>query len=441
RLWLAPRMRTSELGHDELAIGQFAKFLSKTNERGEFRFDGVACAPQFFSLGIQAKGFVEQHLELPTEVSADMEIQMERIRGIGHIAGRVLHEDGTSAGGATVCFGENNSVISDAWGRFDLLLETRPSSLELTALLGGFQPGTAVVDDVMVEGQEGVLLCLGGHSLSITGRVVSSTGEGAEGWGVGITNGLELTHLSLPPRFAEQFAMEGDRFLSSSDGGFEVSGLRTGVYYELYVTNAQTGETLLAPPSLAGTRDLVVEIPAEGLLSRFEGRILGFSGVGLGGLLVSATIDLETSQGAWELSSLAQVVTNTDGSFRLDNLPRRLCRLNVSGDLLFMPAGFSLERLINEDRADLIVQARCPVVIQTLEDNYDTLHVLDEHGVRWPIGLVGGYSAPDLNLERGKTVHVFFPECAREIVLLHGGVEIERREVDIQFGEDNFLEL
>lgn len=114
--------------------------------------------------------------------------------------------------------------------------------------------------------------------------------------------------------------------------------------------------------------------------------------------------------------------------------------MQITGEQVFSTL-VSLDQIPEGTEHELVVQAKCHVIVAVVGSAFDALQVLDADGKQWPIGLVGGFSTGELPLQAGKTMNVTFPESVTTVLLFRDGVEIERQSVMLQCDKTTTLEF
>jgi hypothetical protein len=312
------------------------------------------------------------------------------------------------------------------------------------AALRGFQPAILERAGELLAQEFApapVRLVLGGPALTIAGRILDENGEPCEGWSVSLLDGTVVTPNRVPFEVAEDFARgKSDATKSDERGAFELEGLLE----RSYVVQAYEKESLLllrSDPVSAGTRDLVLRVPADARHARLAGRVVGRDGLPIAGAQVGYRLVTQSNGGAQSFWQSKRVETDVDGRFELAGVPRRFAELEVVGENV-IPAIFAQDEL---ERAEVVldVARRCHMRIEltpatNAEEPPDALVALDPEGE--PLSIYtfqggGSSSTQRLRLSGLGTHPLALSEDARTLVFYRGAEELRRVEVALVPGE------
>jgi hypothetical protein len=308
---------------------------TRSGTDGAFAFDA---APAYAKLQLvtSADGYDTDSRALPSSATLDLVIVLRKNADIAEeILGVVVHADGSPAVGASVHFGTAKAVV-DERGQFRLALEKWvPPEQALVAAKQGFQ--AALIEDysaVVASAQRHpapVRLVLGAEALSISGTIVGADGEPRSGWIVSLLDPTALAQ-SVPVPSAERETL-GKRVVheTKADGAFTLGGLRARDY-RLQAYDKTTLVSLASEPLAAGTQDAVLRVPADALVERIQGRVVARDGKPLAAVHLSVQYVTERSKYGASMQGGSRTQSAEDGSWSLDNVPRRGVSLLVGND-------------------------------------------------------------------------------------------------------------
>jgi len=238
----------------------------------------------------------------------------------GRIRGHVSDADGVVAG-ASLQLGYGQETTSDARGEFTFEAPEEPE--RLIAVRKGWQP---VVLEKVTAGTRDLEVMFTQRSLSITGTVRLADGTPAKDYRLDLidpTRGYGFRPIELDVLAActdaQTFATTG------ADGRFEVGGLADRTY-TLLAYEAARLICARSAPIPAGSRDVVITIPADALVD-LRGVVVDRRGAPVADAAVSSWLAAASVEGA---VGGPTAVTGADGTFVLDKAPRRGVNLGVS---------------------------------------------------------------------------------------------------------------
>lgn len=421
-------------------------FDSVSGQDGRFVLRHVP-ATEGGRLSVSRSGYRSLERAAPGESHSDLWLELEPLGAKDPwLQGVVVHADGTPAKGARVRL-HDLATKTDADGRFGLEQDWASPEAPLVAALPGFQP--ALLPDSGALMQQDfpppfVRLVLGGPALGIQGQILGADGKPCRGWQVSLRDGTVITPSQVPFDLAEDLA-RGKKVATKSDkqGAFELEGLLA----RNYVVQAYDPDSMLmlrSDPIAAGTEDLVLRVPADAMLKRLAGVVVGRDGAPLAGVRVETRLITAESGGAQSYDNGAGATTDAGGRFELEQVPTRYVSMQVDGDGV-IPDTFALERVWNGGEARLEVARRCHFRVElgaeTKADedgSADGISALDFEGNRLPLYLFqgGGWSAShDVALAGLGTNTLAVSEDIRTLVFYREHVELRRVALVLVPGE------
>ena len=300
------------LATEELRIGEWV--LAEVETDGAGRFDFGPRPPTRYRVVAQAKGLVaggvllELRAREPRPAPGDVTIELRDCELL--ISGTVRDAAGGVIAGARVRAGTRaevfGGVLSDEQGNYEVCLQAGPAHVEAAA--DGY--GTAL-EHTGGRSAARVDFALS-PEVAIVGRVVDGAGAPVGGAAViAETNGHD------PGQLTE----------SADDGGFRLDGLIAGTY-RVVARDADRADDETVTLAAAGAS-------AEVTLTLQQGATLSGRVVVAGQPRGDATVIARAADETWMLGS---AVTQTDGRFAIDGLPRGQVHIEVEGHKLLSPA-------------------------------------------------------------------------------------------------------
>lgn len=424
----------------------------ETRSGDDGRFTGLRIpAVAGAELHVSHAGFRSTSVRAPGEPQIDLWIELEPLTaGEPWLRGIVLHADGTPADGAQVRL-DGLATESAEDGTFAFEQEWADPAAPLVAALRGVQPAVLARAGELLQQEFApapVRLVLGGPTLSISGKILDADGEPCRGWRVALLDGTIVTLNRVPFDLAEDLA-RGKKVATRSDraGAFELEGLLA----RDYVVQVHDEDSLLmlrSDPVPAGTRELVLRVPADALHARLAGQVVGRDGRPIGGARVGTRLVTAVSGGATSYDNGAGVVSDEDGRFELASVPRRFVLLDVDGEAV-IPAVIELEEGAALEDLRLEVARRCHMRVEFAPEGAeagaaaesaqpDALAALDPEGQELSIYTFQGNgwsSSTRLHLSGLDTHPLGVSEDARTLVFYRAGAELWRVPVTLAPGE------
>jgi RNA polymerase sigma-70 factor (ECF subfamily) len=369
--------------------------------------------------------------------------------------GEVRHADGNLAPWTLVA-AAGRITRSDAEALFELAVPKQSASgTELVAVARGEQAASftpARDPDGTQHWPSFASLVLGPPSLSIAGTVHGTDGAPLDGAQVWIEDPAFVGHelhgfVTLERQMGG--AADGWPLTSAGSGGhFELSGLLARGY-RLAAMDMATLQVVHVGPIEAGTSDLQIAFPAEGLWPRVAGRLIDTHGAPVGGLSVARTVisrQMRSPEGSSSWGSqewMPEVTSDELGRFELERVPRT--------GVILAPREFpNVQRALDPDEDPLAIVIVVPHVahlqIELAADApaQGSVAILDAVGTPLTFYVYGGGSVStrsqvDLanadEFSGGRTPALSVPDTAAAVVLrdAHGN---ELRRVPVELGDE-----
>ncbi|HTF88278.1 MAG TPA: sigma-70 family RNA polymerase sigma factor [Planctomycetota bacterium] len=477
----------------------FPQVLDNSAERGWFcesdktgHFDLVE-APRIpgSTLTVSLDGFVPLSRAAPDESTAGLEIVMHRpLSKPGMVSGEVVDALGNPVAGANVSLGALTTTVSDEQGLFALELPKDDVRTTWKAVKPGHQPAIVAASPAVERGEvdegEFVLLRLGPAPLSISGRVVDSEDRPLEGFKVflvdptffavegevpqhveGMVSGaagrnqLEKLMMNVPEGSdPEEVLRETSSVFwtfvrSDAHGEFKLEGLMDRAY-TLAAMDPLTLLRVESEPIQAGASDARIRMPSGACLEHVRGRVVTASGEGLAGVAVTPMADVMTvhmTPQMWSTFNVGSkpVVTDAEGRFAFERMPRERVYLKLSGDDI-LPQDWArsqtggIEAAAKDGIEAIVIQValRYHVQVETDAELADEVRVLDAEGNAITINVFEGsssMSASAVPLTAGRSRVLVVGDAARTIVVLRQGQEVRRAPLVLARGKVNTIQL
>jgi RNA polymerase sigma-70 factor (ECF subfamily) len=364
-----------------------------------------------------------------------------------HIRGLVLDAAGRAILGAHVNF-SNDETVSDANGRFELVVSNYDTETALSATMAG--EIAAVIDgfgsevrraqqDADEPSIDGVLLQLGGPALTISGRVLDAAGTPCAGWRVDLQDRTPLGNSSMSLEgVTAGHQTDHDFPITDAQGKFTVEGLRNRSY-RLRAWDEHTCLTLVSEPVSAGRKDVQLCVPPDAIRARIHGRVVSSRREPVPGARVALSRVRVRMRSTLNFASCFEVVTDSEGRFEFLNVPRREMWIVVSGVHIDGSPTQPIAADGGDEPRELVVMFLCRVhVVLDPTDLADAYEVLDGSGKRLD---VLAQTSSSINSEdhvrRGADG---FPVCkisdtARTLVLYRGQTELRRVPIELHAGD------
>jgi RNA polymerase sigma factor (sigma-70 family) len=414
-----------------------------TGAAGRYRFRGLACVGGA-TLVARAEDLGEVTAAVPAQstMNHDLGLPGRSLEpGPVTVRGRVV--DGAELGiaGARVLFG-SATATTDVEGRFALEAPRTGQARALFAVATGFVAVT-LADFSQRLGEfdasvEDLVIRLDTPALSIEGRLVDPAGDPLA------DVDLNVFDPALPDTSFSSLEMLADgtrERRSGADGSFRIGGLAARDY-RLRIWSAERLLVHVSEPIRAGTRDLVVRVPAPDLEARVRGRVLDAAGEPVAAARVALGFTTFQPRHGWEGLHGPRETTDAEGRFELTGVPRRHVFLEVEGPRV-VTQRFPVETLGDLRAPQLVVARACELRIVGGAARVDALRVLDAEGRPLDFAVRGGDAATD-RADRDPRLGwpvLDVPSSARFVQLLRGGVELGRERIAPDPSTPSTLEL
>jgi hypothetical protein len=222
---------------------------------------------------------------------------------------------------------------------------------------------------------------------------------------------------------------------TDADGRFTVAGLcdRT---YQLRASDPQTALSVQGQAVPAGSREVLLVMPAEGLLAELHGIVVDRNGHGVPGAAVWAHL-----RAANVRVTGANAIADEEGRFVLRRVPRQQVDLSVNGEEIYFTK-VPVEDIAGRGEVRIEVLRRCYVQIEGQPGV--ELRFLDGGGKEtWLESRSEGssFSANGWTMRGPKTAVLSLPESAVTMVWSRDGRELGRKAIALQPGRTNLTNL
>jgi RNA polymerase sigma-70 factor (ECF subfamily) len=402
----------------------------------------------------------------------------------GQLSGVVVDPAGAPVPGARVIMGVT-SVVSDAEGKFGILLRRAGWPTAITAAKAGYLPGRVEVPrnggGKPEDWPERIVLQLGGKPLTIVGRVLDQDGKGvadAVVWatdptllGIAGIVPLQTEYLlaggevpagasRMPVRFADNPKVD-DNFTdsarnmtepnacwyfttSNSNGDFELGGLLPRSY-TLRALDAGSGITADSVPTPGGGI-AEIRLTRAKVWPTLQGKVVSMRGEPMAGVEVQQVVlAFRTNErvpgGRFEGQALREgqrTTSGADGAFTLRDVPSQHTMFNARGDAILPRTVWSKDIT---DPAHLVIQveARCHVEVTLIDPNEaDGIAAVDADGQEVDLAVLrAGSNAfeTDLPLHEGKSGVFVLSERAAALLLKKNGTTVRQVPLHLEPGK------
>ncbi len=463
-----------------------SSFRSVSNSEGRFE---LPAAPSISaaSLRAQLEPFAPAAANLPTHSEQNMYLVMQREEvGEEKIQGRVLDAIGQPVADARVSLGMTSS-LSDADGVFELGLKRAANGERILAVKQGMLPGSYELlpagDASAVAWPAWVEIRLGEKPLSISGRVLDAQGQplaGAMLWiddpsafglvgllpvkveglmaGAPVGNSPDLPAEVLDnPRQGEHVYSIMDHarepsaswhyVLADEDGSFTFPGLMERAYQ----LRAMHPETLhsVSKSVVAGSRGVVLELPAEKGLKPIAGVLVDEDGHAVAGATISQIRRVLHAQqrvpGGQLDGSLIRhgprTKSDAQGRFRFDPSSDEDIMLSIFGDGI-LPLIPDLKDAADWKHLRYELQRRYHFEVVVAPEIADAIEARGADGEQMVMAqLRSGSSSMDGRrpLAAGRSGVLAVSGKVRSILLLKAGVIVQEIPVSLRPGQTNLI--
>jgi RNA polymerase sigma factor (sigma-70 family) len=396
-----------------------------------------ACVPLVTGVDLLfwKSGYATERVPLPDVASSFVQVTLHREVAVpGHITGTVLDPAGRPLAGADLLlWPEQQQTTSGRDGTFAFEYPRHPS--RLVATHRGFQ--RIACEQVGQETPMPLVIQFTAGTLDIAGRVVDADGRPVAGMFVDLADAERVGMTTVERLSAALPADLPDGVMARTDaeGRFTVGGLcdRT---YQLRASDPQTALSVQREAVAAGSRDVVLIMPADGLLAELHGVVVDHSGHGVPGAAVWALLRATTVTVFG-----ARAMADEEGRFVLRRVPRQLVDVAVNGEEIDFTR-VPVEDCARQGEVRIEVLRRCYVQIEGQPGIQ--LRFLDSGGKELQLesrSESNTFSANAWNLRGPKTAVLTLPESAVTMVWSRDGRELGRKAITLQPGRTNLTNL
>ena len=439
-----------------------------SDEEGHFELTRVTCQ-DVARLVVRRDGFRELRVPVPQVDRTDLHLVLEALPVTGaDLVGIVLDARGAAVEGACVSTG-TQMVRSAADGSFLFDPKVRGEATELVAVAPGYLPDRAQAE-VGTDGPlwpSQVVLRLSGVPLELEGVVVDENGNPlpakrvwlADGTLLGIDDNspvqLEAVLAKIPTKHELEASGESPGSMpnalwnwrsTDAAGHFQFRGLLdrnyvlkvmdtdTLVQVETAPVHPDDGPLSIVFPENTGHREV------RGVLRTADGMAAPNVQVGVS----RRSLNIEYGQGSsvsWD-SSGESTLSNEEGAFRLERVPRTGARLIVhGGGMRYQTVTLDEEQSI--DDLQIVVERElvsCHVQVELAGDvqRANSFELVDAEGRSTNLAIVRAgskVSTTRANLTEGRSMVLRVPEGEYELVLYLGDERVESEWVSVVPGD------
>ena len=450
---------------------------AETDREGRFELaDTPTLAGAILVVGLD--GYAVKPEPVPRQSDTNLVFVLERPDSSQRtLTGEVLDDAGDPVAEALVSLGIDTTE-TDSDGRFAFDLDAPEtfnrrvrnfmpdfSADTLIAVKPGYLPGRLGSERRDADGSpiwpERVVLRLGTEPRVVAGRVLDEAGNGLPGIRVWIADptffgglgdagqggSMQVTHVEN----VLGGSAPGWSFVETDErGAFRIAGLLD----REYTLRAMDPNTLLRIEERevrAGREHLVLHMPDDASYAVLRGRVVDSRGNPLEGVEVFPMCDAFRTRFQGQVistrhSRVEGVVTDAEGRFRLEDVPRDLAYLRLNGsDTIPLEWGRGVEgglaTLVGEDYEDVevTVHRRCHFQIELLDANEaDEIAILDANSETLAISEfqgTGRRDGPRMSLVNGRSNTLAVGDTAAMLVLYREGQRVRETPIDLVPGE------
>ncbi len=449
---------------DRSITGQWS---AVTDAAGAFAID-EAPSVDAARLRVSLAGFDDFEMPAPETGDRALLITLTRPRTTdGWVRGVVLGPDAKPLPGTYVSFGIDSTQTGDdgAFG-FDTDAEQSMNRrmnvvpATLIAVKRGLQ--SVRFDAPLKAGQPDwpafVTLRLTATPLDIAGRVIGTDGKPLAGARVWIADATLFGALGQGPAHVENIlaGAEGESWhfvVSDSDGRFRIEGLLDREYRVRALDEATLLRVQVGPVH-AGEQDVELRLPQGALHLRVAGRVLSNQGTPIAGVRIFPMCDAFQARFQGEVigtshDALDGVVTDDEGRFELEDVPKTLVYLRIEGESVIPleycretegdpsdpQAAFAQLPKDKIENLEIVVDQRCHLQVELADPtSADELAVLDSEGAELTIDVFvgnGRESNQRTPIVDGRSAALALPDRGKTLVLYLAGQEVSRSSVQL----------
>ncbi|MHC4378045.1 MAG: RNA polymerase sigma factor [Planctomycetota bacterium] len=465
----------------------------ESDAEGRFDWDAVPAVPGT-ELRLAHPDYVARTVTAPESDDVNLELRLIEVdaQREGRLSGRVLGRGGLPLGDAWVQVGFANAR-TDKFGRFRLTLPNAVNAERLVAVAEDYQPvemeapGNTDPESNEFGWPPYVEVFLEQPSLSIRGRVVGSAGEpvvGARVWprdtetfGAYGTRPLSREGLAagapLPADAVGTLAQLGADpeaglehgsatpvgpsnamfcyVTTDAEGRFEVRGL-SDREYRLAVLDSDVASGLSSDPIAAGSHNVELVVPAEGVYTPLKGRVVTAEGLPVPNVAVTPFLSAYRGVapvygGSTDVTRFflgKAVFTDDEGRFTVASVPRQHVSFHLISDDI-PPSYASVDDVSDPEDFVIQVEARAQLTVEaaTGPEAPTAFRVLDVDGEAMQIleMRADGYTTHyDFALSAGRSGVVTVTTAAATLVWLRDDEVLGELPLFLQPGENGTLQ-
>jgi len=339
------------------------------------------------TIRVSKEGYRTVTLAVPEVATANITIRLTPVPLPPNpiVSGRVLGVDGQPLANADVVLSEVETK-SDRDGRFTLeLTDFNPVGISLAAGKAGLQGATIPLAKILAKPDEPVIVRLGPPSLSITGKLLSTSGgPPGEGWLVTLS---DSTAMGWTLKTLEQFTVKNDSEVDEfgtvaldPTGAFHLDGL-IDRDYSLRFWNRQEVATFDVRPFAAGSKGLAIRPPKNLTPVTLEGRIVNTQGDPVAFAKLSLRIDFSDDPLTRKPLALTEFKADDQGHFKVVSPSSGVAFLRAESPLTITKEWTDLAALADLKPLVLTVPFIYKFTVQLADgDPADRFQVLDADG-------------------------------------------------------------
>jgi len=396
-----------------------------------------ACVPLVpgIALNFWKSGYGRARVPLVDLASGFVQVTLQReATAPGRISGTVLDPASRPLAGAELRLGDaHQQTMSGTDGTFVFDFPRQPA--RLVATYPGFQ--RIACEQVGQNTPMPLVLQFTAGALEIMGRVVDAAGRPVPGMLVDLVDAERIGMTVIERLCAGPPADLPDGVMARTDaeGRFTVGGLLDRAY-QLRACDPHTALSVQREAVPAGSRDVVLVVPADALLAELHGVVVDRSGHGVPRAAVWPWLRANTITVCG-----ATAIADDEGRFVLRQVPRQQVDLAVNGDDIDFTK-VPVEDCARQREVRIEVLRRCYVQIEG--QTGVELRFLDGGGKELLLECrseSSSYSTNGWTMRAPKTPLLTLPESAVTMVWSQNGRELGRKAITLQPGRVNLTIL
>jgi len=330
----------------------FPNTFCVSDAHGRFAFDGLIAIPGA-RLETTSPGFRSQSDAVPDSSTGSFEIVLALSGTGGDLRAIVRDEAGVPLPDASVRIALT-AATSDGLGAFTIAVPDQLSpGVQLVVVRTGYVPRIIRAPELRsllaARGPEPVSIVLRGPALSIEGIVRSGNGGNLTDWRVSL---LDPTPLIGEWSSAGWIENDGNpQVRVDPEGRFRIDGLDDRLY-DIIAFDSASLVSVRGLDVPAGRRDVELRVDDDAWLEFVAGRVTSLDGHALAGVRVRQILVTTTDGKAKEITGWLtgskysfgkSAVTDEEGAFRLEHVPRGPLQFSLEGDAILPAVVFAME--------------------------------------------------------------------------------------------------